>query len=193
VREVRKGDPIQAGFVISNSEVGMGSVSAFPYLVRLACLNGAVYQDFGKRKYHIGRAGGNGEEDAYELFTDETLKADDEAFWLKMRDIVLACIEESRFEVIIDRMRQIDGVRLEDPVHAVAEISNKYALTEAEQNGVLRQLIEGGIGMTGYGLSNAVTALAGELEDYDRATELETIGANIITLEPKDWKEIAHA
>ena len=51
--EVNKGDVVQAGIVISNSEVGLGSVSVMPLVFRLVCLNGMIVQDYGKRKYHI--------------------------------------------------------------------------------------------------------------------------------------------
>ena len=37
--QVRKGDIVQAGVVISNSEVGLGSVSVMPLVFRLVCLN----------------------------------------------------------------------------------------------------------------------------------------------------------
>jgi hypothetical protein len=50
--EVQKGDIVQAGIVISNSEVGLGSVSVMPLVYRLACLNGMIVNDLGKRKYH---------------------------------------------------------------------------------------------------------------------------------------------
>ena len=42
--EVRKGDIVQAGVMISNSEVGLGAVSIQPLVYRLVCLNGMVGQ-----------------------------------------------------------------------------------------------------------------------------------------------------
>ena len=44
--EVNKGDVVQAGIVISNSEVGLGSVSVMPLVFRLVCLNGMIVQDY---------------------------------------------------------------------------------------------------------------------------------------------------
>lgn len=37
--EVRKGDIVQAGVMISNSEVGLGAVSIQPLVYRLVCTN----------------------------------------------------------------------------------------------------------------------------------------------------------
>lgn len=41
--EVVPGDIVQAGILISNSEVGMGSVSVKPLIYRLVCTNGILY------------------------------------------------------------------------------------------------------------------------------------------------------
>ena len=53
--EVRKGDIVQAGVMISNSEVGLGAVSVQPLVYRLVCTNGLLVNDFGERKNHVGR------------------------------------------------------------------------------------------------------------------------------------------
>ena len=55
--EVVPGDYVQAGVVISNSEVGLGSVSVQPLVYRLLCINGMVVNDMGERKNHVGRGG----------------------------------------------------------------------------------------------------------------------------------------
>jgi hypothetical protein len=191
--EVKKGDIVQAGAIISNSEIGQGSVNAFPFLNRLACLNGMVVEEFGQRKYHTGRAS-EGEEEAYEVFADETLKADDRAFWLKVRDTVRAVLQQVMFDKLLDRMRESSEQKIDGDVPQVVEVlSNKFALNEAEKGSVLRHLIGDGIGLNAWGLMNAVTSVAGEVESYDRATELETVGGRILSLAPGDWKEIATA
>ena len=76
--EVKQGDVVQAGMVISNSEVGMGSLKVEPLIYRLICTNGLIAQDHSQKRYHVGRNAEEGE--AYELFRDETIKADDRAF-----------------------------------------------------------------------------------------------------------------
>ena len=40
--EVKQGDTVQAGIIISNSEVGLGSLSLRTFLYRLVCLNGMI-------------------------------------------------------------------------------------------------------------------------------------------------------
>ena len=75
------GDYVQAGVVISNSEVGLGAVSVQPLVYRLVCSNGAIVNDFGERKAHVGRAA-KAMEDSFNLYSDETMEAEDKAFLL---------------------------------------------------------------------------------------------------------------
>ena len=66
--EVVPGDVVQAGIIISNSEVGQGSVNIQPLVFRLVCTNGMVVNDASTRKNHVGRAGAAGEN--FELYSD---------------------------------------------------------------------------------------------------------------------------
>lgn len=54
--DVTPGDTVQAGVVISNSEVGLGSVNIQPLIYRLVCSNGMVVNDAATKRNHIGRA-----------------------------------------------------------------------------------------------------------------------------------------
>jgi hypothetical protein len=184
------GDVVQAGIVISNSEVGCGSVKVEPLIFTLSCLNGAIMPDYSMRKYHVGRGFGDIENDGQEFFKDETRRADDKAFWLKVRDTVDASLDEVKFNLMVGKLRKaaektIDG----DPIKAVEEITKKFVMSEDEQGSVLNFLIKGG-NLSCYGLSNAVTRASQEISDYDRATEFERIGGSIIELSDAEWKQI---
>ena len=65
--QVTPGDVVQAGVMVSNSEVGLGSVSVMPLVYRLACSNGLIINDMGQRKMHVGRI----QEESWELYRDE--------------------------------------------------------------------------------------------------------------------------
>lgn len=191
--EVKPGDVVQAGLLVSNSEAGLGAVSVQPYSVRLVCLNGAVHNDFGTRRNHVGRLVTDTGEDAYRLFAEETLIADDKAFYLKVRDVVRGAMSETLFRRIVSQMREAAGAKLDDdPVQAVEVLSKKHGLNGDEQKGVLRHLIEGG-DMSVWGMANAFTRLSQDVESYDRATELEALGGNIITLARSEYRELLAA
>lgn len=190
--EVRKGDVVQAGICISNSEIGHGSVKIEPLINRLACLNGMISNDHAMRKYHVGR--GNGEGDlAQEFFRDETRQAADKAFWMKVKDVVEGSFRQDVFDAIVNSMRDATERKVTgDPVKVVEVTQKHFGLNETEKSGVLRHLIISG-DLTQYGLMNAVTRTSQDVDNYDRATDLERMGGQIIELGKTDWKTIAEA
>ena len=76
--EVAPGDIVQAGIVITNSEVGCGTLSVQPLVFRLVCRNGLIASDHALRKTHVGRALG-AETESVNVYRDDTLAADDRA------------------------------------------------------------------------------------------------------------------
>lgn len=183
------GDYVQAGVVISNSEVGLGAVSVQPLVYRLVCSNGLCVNDFGERKAHIGRAA-KALEDSFAIYSDETLEAEDKAFLLKLRDTTMAALEEARFAQIVGRLRETTGAKITGRVQDVIELTGKaYDLNQTEQDSILNYLIAGG-DLSLYGLTNAITRASQDVESYDRATALEGIGWQVATMEPAQWREI---
>ena len=190
--EVSKGDVVQAGISITNSEVGMGSVKIEPLIFRLVCLNGLILNDASLNARHMGARIGN-EDNLSEILSDEAIKADDNAILLKTRDVVRASFNQVRFQKYVDKMAESKGDKIEgNPVEAVKVLAKKAGLNEFESNGILRQLIEGA-DLSRYGLLNAITRTAQDVESYDRSTELETLGGNILHLARTDWQTIARA
>lgn len=190
--EVKKGDVVQAGIVISNSEIGAGSVKVEPMVFRLVCLNGMIANDASMRKYHVGRSGDAGDL-AEEFFKDSTRRADDKAFWMKVRDVVDGAFREDIFKRIVERMKlSTENEITADPVKVIEVVAKKYGLQESEGTGVLRHLIKGG-DLTQWGLVNAITRASQDVEEYDRATEMERYGGQVLELARSDWEMIAEA
>ncbi len=190
--EVKLGDIVEAGLTLSTSEVGWGAVSVKPMVNRLVCMNGMVINDLAFRKYHIGRAVGNGDEDkAYEFFQTDTIEADNIAFGKKLRDVVAGALSKDVFERVVARLEGTTEKRInQHPEKAVELTAKLFSLSEGEQGGVLRHLIDGG-DLTQWGLCNAVTRHSQDVDSYDRATELERMGGQIVELNQSQWTHIA--
>lgn len=185
--EVAPGDVVQAGVVISNSEVGQGTLSVQPLLFRLLCRNGLIAADRSLRKTHVGRSLST-EDEGVVVYQDDTLRADDQAFFLKVRDVVQAAVSEATFRQTAQKLQRTLGIRLTgDPVKSIEVLAQRYTLNDDERTGVLRHLIEDGQ-LSGYGLVNAVTHYSQTVDDYDRATELESLGGRLIELSAQEWK-----
>lgn len=190
--EVAPGDVVQAGIVISNSEVGFGTLSVQPLVYRLVCRNGLIAADHALRKTHVGRTL-DGDADAVTVYQEDTLAADDKAFFLKVRDVVQAAVSETTFRQIAQKLRRTRGIKLSgDPVRAVEVLSNRYSFNDTERTGVLRHLISEG-DLSAYGLVNAVTHYSQDVDDYDRATEFEALGGRLVELSAGEWRSVVEA
>ena len=180
--EVAVGDVVQAGFVISNSEVGLGSLRVEPLVFRLVCKNGLICKDYSQKRYHVGRQAMASDEEAYELYSDETLRQDDKAFFMKVQDTVRCAVDEAKFMLTVDAMKRSMHIPLEhDPVKEVEVLADRFPLNQGERGNILRQLFLGK-DLSRYGLANAVTAASKFCDSYERATDLERMGGELLAL-----------
>jgi len=190
--DVVPGDTVQAGIMITNSEVGLGAVKVQPLLYRLVCTNGMVVNDAATKARHLGRVQTG--DDGFEIYTNETIEADDRAFMLKIRDTVRAAVDEVRFGKVVDMMRTAKGVPLEtNNIPKFVELTaTEYGMSGNEGTGVLDHLIRDG-DLSLYGLANAVTRYSQDVESYDRATDLESIGYSILGMSASTLNKLAKA
>ncbi len=178
------GDIVQAGLVISNSEIGAGSLMVEPLIYRLACLNGMISADTSFRRNHVGSVLGRGEKDgAIEFFTDETRQKSDEVVFMQIRDIVAGTLTDQGFKAIVEKFKAAKEQKLPgDAFEVVTELTKKEGLNEWESKGILTSLLTSGDN-TLFGLVNAVTDFSKHVESYDRATEFERLGGKILEAE----------
>lgn len=186
---VSVGDTVQGGILISNSEIGLGSVMVTPLIYRLVCSNGMVITDGQVRKNHIGRT--NESDVDYSILRSETIEAEDKAFIMKLQDAVTAATDEAMFRTRVKELQDSKDAKIEPVIaHKVVELTAKQVgITQFETEGVLGHLIAGG-DLSLYGIGNAVTRYAQDVSSYDRSTDLEAIGYRIISLAPAMFNSI---
>jgi len=152
---------------------------------RLVCSNGMICADAGQRKIHVGRA--SVADANYMIYRDETVAADDRAFIMKLQDVVRSTADSIHFDRIVDTMREAKDAKITGDVPDVVQlVSKNHGITEAEGKGVLDHLIRGG-DLSLYGLANAVTRQAQDVESYDRSTDLEITGWNVLSMSSALW------
>jgi Domain of unknown function (DUF932) len=185
-REIAVGDVMCAGIELKNSEVGSGALVVQPFIMRWICTNGLTVNDYGVRRNHIGR---RIEDDSF--LSAEAMEADDTALWLVARDTVKSVLQEVRFNEIIDQLAEtITGEKIQAPVAATETLAQKFGLTDAEREAVAKNLTLGG-DLSQWGMLNAVTATAKEVDSFDRQAEMEAMGWDIAKLTTKEWASIA--
>lgn len=192
VKSRRVGDFVEAGVMITNSEVGLGAVQVMPFFHFLVCTNGMVRNKEGLRSAHIGTKI-DGDENLAEILADDTRRTMDRAVLMKVRDVVRAAMDQAKFMEAIRAMERSTTEMVEgDPAKAIELLADDFGMLDGERSSVLRHLIQGG-DLSRYGLMNAVTRTAEDLESYDRATEFETMGGRVLDLAPSAWSRIAKA
>ena len=192
--EIKKGDMVQYGLVISTSDVGAGSVRVEPLMYRLVCENGMI-SNTAVRKYHVGK--NQAEDDIRELLSDKTRDLTDRAFWASVKDVVLASMRPENFEREVDRLRVAANMEIKNfDLPRVVELTMKATgLTgEKKHNSILAALASGneGAGLTQWGLINSFTKAAQDDHfSYEDSIELERAGGMILDLPKTAWSNIA--
>ncbi len=193
-QEIKPGDVVQAGLIISSSDVGAGALKVEPLVYRLICKNGMIGLT-AIRKFHVGR--NQAGDDFFELLSDKTKELSDAAFWAQVRDLVLVSMKPEIFQNEVERLRLAAGEKIENyDLESVVELSMKrVGITgEKTKQSIAAYLANGadGAGLTKWGLINGFThAAQAEHVGYDESVELERAGGAILELPRADWRKIA--
>lgn len=195
--EIKVGDVVNFGVVLSNSDVGAGEFKLETFIYRLSCLNGMVGQKLSSAR-HITRAISGGDE-ASEIFSDKTMNLSDAAFFSGMKDLFLNAIKPENFDIAVNQIREAAERKIKNTdLEKVVELAMATTKVQGEgiKHGILAALMTGneGAGLTQWGLTNSFTRAAqDESLSYDVATELERAGGQIIELDNSQWRKIAEA
>jgi hypothetical protein len=185
-------DTCSPAITISNSEIGSGALSIETGVYTRVCTNLAMIGS-NMRKYHTGKRAELSDE-VYALLTDDTKRQTDRAIWMQTRDLVKSAFDLARFDATLQRLGAAAGDRVqpEQVTEVIERVGRKFSFNEGERKGILARLIEGA-DLTRYGVHSAITRHSADVADYDRATELERIGGDVIELPANDWQQLVAA
>lgn len=191
-QELAPGDTVQAGLVVSNSENGLGSLMIQPMIYRSEHQTGIISKAINIRRVHSGPI--YSPRHFFEIQPSSSLLAQDSDFLEQVRDTARAAVEEEVFSQAVEQMRTAMNARINtDNIPGVIQAAGReFKLNESEQTGVNLQLHSAN-DMSMYGLANAVTSHSATLDSYDRATVLEGIGYDILTMSNQQWNRINQA
>ena len=178
--EVSKGNIIQAGFVISNSEVGEGCLKVEPLIFYSLSKNALIFKDCLHKTNHIGRQF-KLSSTTYEVPVDER-NYNANIFTKLQKDIQAAISDFETFDTIVQLLKQSKQIPLQkDIVKAVESLANDFELSPNERGDILRQLLISE-DHSRYGLIQAISAASKISNSYERATDLEHISGELLTL-----------
>lgn len=186
--EIKPGDVMHWGLSFTNSEVGLSAFDIKTFMLRLVCSNGLVGQSL-IRQYHVGRRIGDNEED-YGLFKDDTIEAELKSLQLRTRDIIQNAITGDLFPAMVAKLQGATEDIIMKPVETIENVTKRFNLASHLQEHIMENMAKEH-DLTRYGLVNGITALAHRLDNLDAQYEVEKVGARIIELSTKEWKELA--
>ena len=183
-------DTISPAVIISNSEVGYGALQIEFGVWTEGCSNLAIFGAKMRRAHTGGRVALSDE--AYQMLSNATKALTNAALFAQARDLVKACFDEAAFEATRQRLIAAGQDKIEPMVAAdtVMLATKDWGLNEEEQRLVMGHMFAGG-NLSRYGLHAAITRASQEdAVSYDRATELEHLGAKVIDLTQQEWTRI---
>lgn len=174
--EIRVSDEVVPGIIISNSEVGAGRLSVSPVMVRLICRNGMIsQQSFGR--IHLGSARDEGLVD----WSQRTKEIESDLIRSQVDDAIRAAFDPDIFTEWVDNVRKGATYELPNRVDPVEAIATEFRYSESEKKQLIDRFADND--KTQWGLGNAVTRYARDLDDPDRQVELEKHGAVIAEMD----------
>jgi hypothetical protein len=181
-------DIVQYGLSITNSEVGKGAIHVDGLLYRLICANGMVVGETMNRR-HLGQRNEFGEVS----MRDDTRIAYKDAMFKMIRDVIEDTSNEVAFEQVTESIRLAQGsAQILRPIKSVEYVAKELSLSSSEAEKVTESLIRDR-DYSKWGMVNAITNTANTVDNYDRASELETLGGQVLTFPPQQWRRYAEA
>jgi len=182
--EIKVGDIVKQGLIISNSEVGAGAFKAEPFLWRLACLNGMI-ANHSMARIHLGSKMNPGVQDM-DIFSEETRDLELETVLSQIKDIIENTFDQDFFYRWTDILRRNTEIDLGSPTEAIDNFTKLYSMKHAKEDLLDRLVKEGDSSQ--YGLVNAITSYAKDQGSYDRQIELERIAGDISFMEEPEFR-----
>jgi len=182
-REVTKGDVVQAGVTISNSEVGAGSVNVSPFIYRLICANGMTINDARLNSRHLTSSQAT-IDGVWTVLSDEAKELDNRALLAKVKDVVLSTTDEVRFNQNVAKMTDATEIKIKSPTKVIEVLENRYDLSKLEGESILENLVnrrdDNQKFANLWSVVNSITALGNTMDDYDRGTKMQEIGGRLL-------------
>lgn len=166
-----------AGFVLKNSEVGLGKFEIAPQVVVRICKNGLTIQAEAFTMQHLGVKLDEG----VVKFSSDTIEKQLAVVRAKVRDAVRTFLDPGYLEHKVRQMEQSATTPVDDPNATVEFVATKLKYDEGRQADILRHFLLGRQ-MTAGGVMQAVTSVAQTVADADDAAQMEADGLQAMEL-----------
>ena len=151
-KTARLNDGIISGFVISNSEVGMGTFEISARSQILVCKNGLHDRNAKFRKVHLGAAMDNGIID----WSKQTQQKNYELIVSQTKDAVKTYLSKEYLGNLISRLERYKEDTVDNPIQVVEKVSQELQVSESHKTNILKHFFSDGDNSV-FGMMNAFT------------------------------------
>ena len=179
---------ISAGLLITNSETGGGATKITPRLKVRACSNGLQITQDAMRQVHLGAKLSEGEVE----WSADTRQAANVLAKKQAADAVRSFLSVTYVEKVIAKLEAEADVPVKDVAATIEVVSKEQGYTQEESSSILNFFIDGGQRTAG-GVMQAITAAVQQIEDPDRAFEIESGALDAMAVAVKINREAVNA
>jgi hypothetical protein len=162
-RDGNVNDSIMAGFILSNSEVGLGTFLIHPRLTVLSCTNGMIVEKGKIAQRHLGS---QMEFMGKIEWSKTTRQREMLLLQSQIKDAVLAFSSPEYVRELSESISNKGNIELLNPVETVTRVGQQLSFSEERRESLFNHFISGKDN-TRFGLMQAVTSLAHNDEGID--------------------------
>jgi hypothetical protein len=166
---------VRSGFILRNSETGHGRFQLDPRIMILACENGYIRAEEGIGRVHLGA---QLEEGVIE-WSETTKRKAMELVCSQVEDAVKMYLSKEYLNGVVEKVKEKGLEEVKFPSDAIKNVGSYLQLTEDQTTAILNHFIDGG-DRTAFGVAQAVTYYAHEVEDADLEFQLEASGLELV-------------
>ena len=175
---------IEAGFIVQNSETGGAALKITPRVVVRACSNGLQQTVDAMRQVHLGAKLAEGQVE----WSANTRRAANELARSQATDAVKSFLNVSYVEKVIDRLTEDAVTPIKEVAKTIEVVAKEQGYTEAESASILDFFIDGGQRTAG-GVMQAITAAVQQIEDPQRAYDIEATAVDAMKIAARVARE----
>lgn len=169
---------ILSGFVITNSEVGMGGFTISPRVVISACSNGMVFTEDNFSRVHLGA-----KMEAYSTgvkFSENTKRKNQELIISQVGDAIKTFMSKEWLGQRIAQLEEAGNKELKNPVDTIKNVTKAFNISQEKEADILKYFMQGGLS-NAFGVAQAMTFYAHETQEADERHDLEVAATEVIT------------
>lgn len=195
--EVQKGDVVQAGLLIKNSEVRAGALLVQPLIFRLVCTNGLILGGVSGQaasRRHISRDWREDKEYFGQVLQSDERVIWEREIWQQLQGQIRAVINDDAFQNIISKLSATTRLQSTLEPDALLErlelLGAEYKIGPELQAQVIGHLHADNFRGTLWDVINGFTRVAQDVTSYEMSTSLERLGGRLAELNPRQWERL---